>query len=312
MDFKQLETFVNVIKFGSFSKAADATFLTQPTISTHVKTLEEELGVVLINRKKFDATPTEEGARLYRYALDMLNTREEALMECKQMTKEIRGVIAIQSSSIPGEYILPKLITEYHRKFPDVKFYVEQSDSGLVEENIQMNKGDLGFIGTSPMKKIEGVEILSDQMVLICPKTERFIKLRKERRSLSLEEIVKEHFIWREEGSATRKEFESEFRDRGFNPSRLKIAAFLNSMEGVKQAVAAGMGVSVISKLAVRQDINGGSCRVIAFDIEELDMRRPIYMVWNRNTNLAPIARSFQKYIFDLKKEGYFEKLLDE
>ena len=113
MDFKQIEAFVNVIKYKGFSKAAEATFLTQPTISAHINSLEKELRLQLIDRTKKEAIPTAEGKLFYNYAMTMLNTREQAIYSLQNFSINIKGTIEILSSSIPGEYIVPCLVAEF-------------------------------------------------------------------------------------------------------------------------------------------------------------------------------------------------------
>ena len=112
MEFRQIEAFVNAVKYKSFSKAADATFLTQPTISAHINNLENELGVTLVNRSGREITLTKQGKMFYPYAVDMLHTRSQALLSVQAKDGEMNGVLDIYSSSIPGQYYLPKLMGE--------------------------------------------------------------------------------------------------------------------------------------------------------------------------------------------------------
>ena len=147
MEFRQLEAFVNAAKYKSFSKAADATFLTQPTISTHVSNLENELGVRLLNRSGREISLTPHGHEFYSYAVELLNTRSRAVMSMKNLKEDLDGILEIQTSSIPGYFYLPQVMEEFHELFPRVKFYVEQSDSRLVNENLMNQRGELGFNG---------------------------------------------------------------------------------------------------------------------------------------------------------------------
>ena len=110
MEFKQLEAFVNVIRYKSFSRAAEATYLTQPTISTHISSLENELGVKLIDRRGKESRPTKHGRAFYNYAVNIINTRERAMMAMKEFDADISGSIDIRSSSIPGQFIVPELL----------------------------------------------------------------------------------------------------------------------------------------------------------------------------------------------------------
>lgn len=147
MEFRQLEAFVNAAKYKSFSKAADATFLTQPTISTHVSNLENELGVRLLNRSGREISLTPHGHEFYSYAVELLNTRSRAVMSMKNLKEDLDGILEIQTSSIPGYFYLPQVMEEFHELFPRVRFYVEQSDSRLVNENLMNQRGELGFTG---------------------------------------------------------------------------------------------------------------------------------------------------------------------
>ena len=155
MEFKQIEAFVNVIKYKSFSKAADASFLTQPTISTHISSLEKELGVTLIDRMGKESRPTKEGRAFYKYAINLINTREKALMEVGNAGNELSGIVDIRASSIPGQYIVPELMTGFRKLFPSVRFYLEQSDSETVWNGILENDGEIGFTGD--YKNIPGI-----------------------------------------------------------------------------------------------------------------------------------------------------------
>ena len=113
MDFKQIEAFVNVVRYKSFSKAADATFFTQPTISTHIRNLEKELGVKLLDRKSRAVEMTPQGAKFYKYAVEMINARAQAFEALSDMDENIGGILEIQTSSIPGVTFLPDLLAAF-------------------------------------------------------------------------------------------------------------------------------------------------------------------------------------------------------
>ena len=206
MDFKQIEAFVNVIKYKGFSKAAEATFLTQPTISAHVNALEKELQLQLIDRTKKEALPTAEGKLFYNYALTMLNTREQAIYSLQNFSLNINGTIGIQSSSIPGEYIVPGLIADFKKEYGKAKFYLEQSDSSLVADNIKAHKGEIGFTGHKENDGLTYKLLMKDKAVLITPQVPHFKEREGER--LQLKDFIGEPFSLRERGSATRETFE--------------------------------------------------------------------------------------------------------
>lgn len=295
MEFKQLEAFVNVVKYKSFSKAAEATYLTQPTISTHISSLEKELGVKLVDRNGKESRPTKHGRAFYNYAINIINTRERAVNAMTEMANEIAGAVDIKTSGIPGQFIVPEIIAGFHSKYPKVTFNVEQSDTGKVWDDIQENLGDIGFTGYYINNSLKCCLLLSDSPVVITPKNEKFLNIKKEGRKLTLEDLKDERFIWREEGSATRRTFEDWSRNHGYND--LKTVAVVNSIEAIKECVKNGLGVSVMSKTAVKGEQEHGEGPIMVFEIDEMDIEREFYMIYNRNTTLSPAAQKFREYV---------------
>lgn len=299
MDFKQIEAFVNVIKYKGFSKAAEATFLTQPTISAHVNALEKELQLQLIDRTKKEAIPTAEGKLFYNYALTMLNTREQAIYSLQNFSLNINGTIDIQSSSIPGEYIVPGLIADFKKEYCKAKFHLEQSDSSAVADNIKAHKGEIGFTGHKENDGLTYKLLVKDKAVLIAPEERRFQEHMGE--SLKLRDVIGEPFLLRERGSATRETLEKELGAKGIPPTAMNVAASMNSMEAIKQAVRGGMGVSIISEVAAdRQRADRG---YLVFDIEDYDEEREFYLVYNEKITMSPTAETFKFFV--LEKYGY-------
>ncbi len=295
MEFKQLEAFVNVIRYKSFSRAAEATYLTQPTISTHISSLEKELGVKLIDRRGKESRPTKHGRAFYNYAVNIINTRERAMIAMKDFDADISGVIEIKTSSIPGQFIVPELVSGFHRKYPHVIFNVEQSDSDKVWSDILDNLGDIGFTGSFEDNSLKCELIFRDKLVLITPANSKFEKLKREGSAISYRDIIQEDFIWREEGSATRKTFEKWFRSK--DGRELNTVAVVNSVEGIKACVSQGLGVSVMALSAVKTEMDNSSGGILVFEFSDVDLEREFYMVYNKNTTLSPAASKFRDYV---------------
>lgn len=299
MDFKQIEAFVNVVKHKNFSKAADAAFLTQPTISTHIGSLEKELGVQLIDRKGKEALPTPQGNIFYKYAVGILNTREKAIFSIQRFNSEIKGVLEIQTSSVPGEYMIPRLMALFAKDYPEVRYYVEQSDSKLVAENLIQQRGEIGFTGASDDNGLQYEPLIRDEIVLIAPRSPNFLK--RWGRSLSITDLIREPFLWREQGSGTRKALESCMADRGISPRQINTIARLNSLEAIKQAVGGGMGVSLISRIAAE---SGERERpFLIFPLRDFKIDRSFYLVHNKRVTLSPVAELFRTYVLDAYSE---------
>lgn len=294
MDFKQIEAFVNVIKYKSFSKAADATFLTQPTISTHISSLEKELGVTLIDRLGKESRPTKQGRAFYNYAINLINTRERAIAAMGNFGKNISGSIDIKTSSIPGQYIVPALMAEFHKEYPEVTFNLEQTDSEQVWNSISDNIGEIGFTGEFQNNGLKYELLIREPSVLITPRSERFVKLRESTDKITVNEIINEPFIWREEGSATRHTFEEKLIGAGKSGS-VRAVATVNSLEAVKQCVKYGMGVSILSSAVVQDAKDKGD--YLTFEFEDMELDREFYMVYNKNTTLSPAALKFKEFV---------------
>jgi DNA-binding transcriptional LysR family regulator len=172
MDFKQIEAFVNVVRYKSFSKAADATFFTQPTISTHIRNLEKELGVKLLDRKSRIVEMTPQGTKFYKYAVEMINARAQAFDALDSNKDSIEGILEIQTSSIPGVTFLPELLAGFRREHNGIQYYVSLSDTQSVIDNILERRGEIGFIGEEFISNaIETTKVATDKSVLIAPKS---------------------------------------------------------------------------------------------------------------------------------------------
>ena len=293
MDFKQIEAFVNVVRYKSFSKAADASFLTQPTISTHVGTLEKELGVKLIDRHGKEALPTMQGTILFQYAIQMLNIREKALFSLDSFTNEIDGMLEIQTSAISGEYLVPSLLSGFREKYPAVRFTLEQSENNKVEENILGQKGEIGFTGHKGTANLNYEKLMADPMVLITPKNEKFSRIAGT--EIAVSDFIDEPFVWRTQNTAVKKEFEEKLSRMGYNPRQINVVATSNSAEAVKQAVGKGLGVSIMSKCTVdkKEEVRD----YYAFPIKDIELDEEFFLVWNKNTALSPTAETFKKFV---------------
>ena len=294
MEFRQLEAFVNAVKYKSFSKAADATFLTQPTISTHVGNLESELGVKLLNRKGRDITLTQQGQEFYAYAIDLLNTRDKAFSVLHDKKEELDGILEIQTSSIPGHYYLPKLMEGFHRRYPKVRFYVEQTDSRIVNDNIANQQCEIGLTGYKGNTALNYEPVFCDEMVLITPDTEKYSQY-KNGDEIPVDLFIHEPFIMREDGSGTKEEMEKALVNGKAVFKTVDVIARMSNMTAVKQVVSRGLGVSIVSEQIVKETALVENIRY--FKIRGLNKKRCFYLAYNKGICLSPIAERFLEYV---------------
>ncbi len=288
MDFKQIEAFVNVVRYKSFSKAADATFFTQPTISTHIRNLEKELGVKLLDRKSRTVEMTPQGNQFYKYAVEMINARSLAIDAINAGVENLSGILEIQASSIPGVTFLPGLLAGFRNEHDGVQYYVSVSDTQTVVDNISERIGEIGFVGEDVSSSaIECVKVASDRSVLISPLSSGIGA------EVSLSEVAQHPFIWRETGSATRKSFEKAALEAGFEKDAFEVAALVDDMDAIVRSVEAGLGVAIISE-QIASALGG---RVNVSEIKDFNEARSFFMIRLKNMSLSPAAEAFSEYV---------------
>ena len=288
MDFKQIEAFVNVVRYKSFSKAADATFFTQPTISTHIRNLEKELGVKLLDRKSRVVEMTPQGSQFYKYAVEMINARAQAIDALNDPNGSIGGILEIQTSSIPSVTFLPDLLSGFRAIHSGIQYYVSVSDTDTVIENISERRGEIGFVGEKVnSSSIECTKVAADKSVLIAPVNYDTPS------KLKLADAISYPFIWRETGSATRKTFEQTALKSGFEKDAFDVAALVDDMDTMIRSVEAGLGVAIISE-KVASSLGG---RVRIAEIEDFNEDRTFYMINLRNTSFSLGADAFREYV---------------
>ncbi|MBR0307406.1 MAG: LysR family transcriptional regulator [Mogibacterium sp.] len=288
MDFKQIEAFVNVVRYKSFSKAADATFFTQPTISTHIRNLEKELGVKLLDRRSRTVEMTPQGAKFYKYAVEMINARAQAFESLNESTENLEGILEIQSSSIPAVTFIPGLLAGFRNKHEHIRFYVSVSDTQTVVDNISGRRGEIGFVGEDVSSgSIACTKVATDKSVLIAPLSYDIDS------AVSLSDIIGLPFIWRETGSATRSTFEAAAISLGYEKDEFDVAAMVDDLDSIIRSVEEGLGVSVISEKIARS-IEG---RVRIAELKDFRDTRSFYMIHLKGLSLSPAAEAFLDYV---------------
>jgi DNA-binding transcriptional LysR family regulator len=288
MDFKQIEAFVNVVRYKSFSKAADATFFTQPTISTHIRNLEKELGVKLLDRKSRTVEMTPQGSKFYKYAVEMINARALAFEAINDESESVGGILEIQASSIPGVTFLPDLLAGFRNEHKGIQYYVSVSDTQTVIENISDRRGEIGFIGEKvTSSSMECTKVAADKSVLIAPMSYDMPS------EIKLAEAVSYPFIWRETGSATRRTFEQAALSSGFDKEDFEVAALVDDMDAIIRSVEAGLGCAIISE-KIASSLGG---KVKVANIKDFNEDRSFYMIRLKSISLSPAAEAFTAYV---------------
>ncbi|MBF8983538.1 LysR family transcriptional regulator [Lutibacter sp. B2] len=298
MDFRQLETFVMIARVKSFSKAAERLFLTQPTISNHIQNLEKRLAMPLLNRSNKKVTLTKAGEIFFIHATEILNKKQQALFSLEAFKNTIDGTLEIACSSIPEQYILPPLLHSFHKIYPHVKYNLLHYDSQKVIDDIISGIIDFGFVGSKTHnKQLEYIQIMEDELVLIAPLSNHYKNINK----ISLTALLKEKIIMREEGSATRKIFEETLLKHSLSFENLNIIAYIENTHAIKQCVKEGLGLTVISKLAIAEELQYNTVKII--ELEEVNISRHFFFVYPKLKILSPLADKFKDFILNTTRK---------
>lgn len=295
MNLKQLEAFVQVAEGGSFSKAAKELFLTQPTISSHISSLERELNARLFVRNTKEVSLSEDGIKLYKYAKQMLDLQREIEVTFGMDEEGESHAVTIAASTIPAQYLLPEVLTRFSERYPQEQIRIQETDSSKVVMQIVDHRVDIGFTGTVLEKKhCKYIPFYKDELVIITPNTPNYQELAQGNKE-DISWIKKEHVIMREEGSGTRKEAELQLKGAGVKFAGLDIIASIENQETIKKSVRQGMGISVLSKLATADEVANGE--ILAFPIPNSDEGRDINLVYNKNYQMTRSAERFIKVV---------------
>lgn len=296
MDFRQLESFVATVKHGSFTKAAEQLYLSQPTITGHIQSLENRLGTVLLNRCGKTVTLTDAGMILFKYAVNILSTREQALFSLAEYEGRLEGKLAIASSTVPQRYILPKLLVAFRAHYPQVTFEIRQFDSKGVVDALTSAYLDFGFLGAdTSLPDLELMELCQGRLVLIASCHGKFAE--REGIEISWDEVAHEDFILREEGSGSRTTFFMGLEEKGIDPCTLSVAATIENPDTIKQCVQEGLGVAVVSEHAVQDESRLGLLKV--FYLSGFEHKQTFYFVNHKNRVLSPVASAFRAFTAD-------------
>ncbi|ACV64440.1 transcriptional regulator, LysR family [Desulfofarcimen acetoxidans DSM 771] len=300
MNFNFLQTFVTVIEFNSISKAAKALNITQPAVSKQIASLEDHFGIKLLERLGRKMVPTEAGNRLNRHAKIILNSLQQAEKEINEMISEVRGNLVIGASTIPGQYILPKIIGLFKKQYPQVKTVLEISDSGKVIEKLLEHEIHLGAIGTKVLHdKIASIKLSDDELVLITPLEHPFAT----RKTVKAVELAGEQMVWRESDSGTRHAVEEKLTAKGLNVNNLIITAEFGSTESIIGAVEAGMGISFVSHWAVPE--NEYRRNIAVLRLEDIVLDRNLYIIYPKRKYFNRTAETFINFLHQLDNKGF-------
>ena len=292
-DVRQLAVFCKIVELKNFTRAAEALFLTQPTLSARIADLERKVGARLLDRRARAVLPTKAGEILYRHAKALLKQRGAAIEELSAFLGVLSGDLIIGASTIPGEYILPPIVAVFKRENPGIAVRMIIADSQGVIDQVAGGAVEVGVVGARPQNgSLHAARLVDDELVLIVHHTHPLASSK----SVTIEEVVTEPFIDREPGSGTRRALESSLRQRGLRLDRdLNVIIEAGSTEAVKQCVEAGAGVAILSRRAIGCEVKVGTIK--ALPIRDLKLTRSFYTIRSRDRTPSPICRAFVQFL---------------
>ncbi|MGG7164735.1 selenium metabolism-associated LysR family transcriptional regulator [Clostridium ihumii] len=286
MDFKQLEAFVTVAKLRSFSKAANAIYLSQPTISSNISSLEKELKIQLFDRTSKEVNLTPAGESFIEYATDIINTRNNAITNMSNFNNNISGKLNISASTTPCNSILPGLIKRFNDTYSNVKFNIKEQGSVAIIKDILDLNCEIGIVGTMiHNNRINNYKIVDDELVIVSKREMNLPEV------LNVEDLLNYKFIIREKESATRKTLESALAEAGVDNGKLKTVCEVNSLDAQMRLLKMGLGVSILSKCLCEDLVEKEDMRISKVD--GLSLKRSIYLAMSSRRTLTPIANAF-------------------
>ena len=299
IDFRHLETFCRLAEVKSFSRAADDLFLTQPTVSGHILSLEKSLSLRLFDRTGREVRLTKAGEVFLRYASKTLTIRKDLLNALSEFSQGIRGELSLGASTIPGEYLLPKLMGDFKKDHPHFRLSLKIADTKEIVQYVLQGNVEFGMIGAKvnhPSLHYDKYE--EDEIIVVAPAGHPLARKKR----VDLENLLKEPWIIREEGSGTQMAVDKALRRKGKTLRAFNVVTEMGSTSSMKEGVKARLGLAFISGRAVEEELNQGLLSRIAVEGME-SISRQIYIVSHRGRTLSPIGMEFLRFLKEKREE---------
>jgi DNA-binding transcriptional LysR family regulator len=292
MDLWQLKIFCKVVELKSFSKAGEAVHLSQPTVSSHIKELETHFGTQLVDRLARNILPTRAGELLYTYAQRMICLRRETETAMAHFLGKVKGRLVIGGSTIPAGYLLPRLIGAFSQTYPGVQLALIVGDTSDILSRIVDGQIEVGIVGAlGDHRQLQQTGLLEDDLRLVVPVNHKWAGMH----AVSIKQMMTEPFIVRERGSGTLRAIEQQLRQKGYRLDDLNIVAEFGSTEAVRQGIKAGIGLSILSAIAIAEDEKQG--RLHGLSIEGLELKRNFYLAHHQQRTPSPLCLSFIDFL---------------
>ena len=289
MNRNHLALFHAVAQAGGISRGAERLHVSQPAVSKQIKELEDALGIRLLERLPRGSRLTDGGKLLAQYVQRLAVVEEETAQAIEEFRGLKRGRLAVGASTTIGAYLLPQVFGEFHRQHPDIELQLEIANTETIQNQLMEGSIEVGLTeGLMEAEHLDSEVFHEDELVAIAPRGHSLLKQKR----VTARELCREPFILREAGSGTRAVVERALGKRGLT---VKPVLSLASPEAIKRAVIAGVGIAIVSRLAISCELQIGSLAVVP--IKDLTIRRPLHLQKLRSKNPSPAVSQFLKLL---------------
>lgn len=300
MQFRQLEIFLAVARNNSFSKAASAMNLAQPTVSSHIRALETELDAKLFVRSTKGLSLTPQGQLFYTYASQIINFSERAQTELHTMEADHQNKLTVSASTVPAQYLLPAILPAVKRKYPKTHFCIRQGDSATAVADVLNGDAEVAIVGSQEAKpNLQYLPLIEERLVVAAPNTPYF---RSMKGKIGADVLQNFPFIMREPGSGTQKNLERFLLEKGVALEEMQIVAEMSSTECVLRSIENGLGISIVSRMAAEYFLD--SNKLLLFDLDGPLSVRQFFVAIREDVPLSPAARCMMENLQTLGRAG--------
>ncbi len=303
IDISKLKTFVTVADLGSFSKASEILYITQPAVTQQIKALEKTIGAKLFQRQGGRMTLTAEGKRIYEIAKILLGSYEGLMEEIAKIKKDLKDTLFLGLSATLSEYVVPSLVADFHKEFPSATVKIFTGNSHDVEDGLLSGVLNVGIIEREPANKFVSIPWLEDEIIFF---TYPGSPLAEEE-EIEPERLYEVDLVMREMNSGTRKLVREELERLGIMFERLNIRIEANNSRTIMNIVKGGYGASFISKGLIHREIETGA--VVPVRIKGFRIRRRFNIIYPKNASMTFLANNFVKFVLSKTREGVTERV---
>jgi DNA-binding transcriptional LysR family regulator len=287
---KQIRSFITVSDCKSFTQAAEILYMTQPAVSSQIKSLEETLGLSLIERNDKRVHLTEAGKIFYREAKEILAVYDRAVESMDEFKGLKKGHIALGASTIPGEYLMPRYIGEFRKLYPGIKITLTIADTAQVVDLLYERKIDIGMVGAkTESRHVEFIPFLQDELILVAGVDYPVAEV------ISCQDLLNFDIIFREIGSGTRSVVKEALAAKGIKESDLNVVMELGSTQSVITGVTGNLGMGFVSKWAAEAALKAGVVKQV--QIADLNLKRHIYIALPKNAAATRAREAFFNHL---------------